>query len=102
MIYGAFLSIKYLKKLEIKTGRYHNYPNEDLPHEDTEIKEEDYEFEKITERKRLDTHCPHTRGLSSDVRLVRIGQPCSLPQYTRWSLAASFSLSDRERSRADN
>ena len=45
MIYGAFLSIKYLKKLEIKTGRYHNYPNEDLPHEDTEIKEEDYEYD---------------------------------------------------------
>ena len=45
MIYGAFLSIKYLKKLEIKTGRYHNYPNEDLPHEDTEIKEEDYKYD---------------------------------------------------------
>ena len=45
--FGAFLSMSYLKKLEIKRGAYHNYPHEDFPHDDTAGKEEDYDYEDL-------------------------------------------------------
>jgi (p)ppGpp synthase/HD superfamily hydrolase len=45
--FGAFLSMSYLKKLEIKRGSYHNYPHEDFPHDDTAGKEEDYDYEDL-------------------------------------------------------
>ena len=71
MIYGAFLSIKYLKKLEIKTGRYHNYPNEDFPHEDTAIKEEDYEYENLEdEYESYKSKCEYSEALLSRLEII--------------------------------
>ncbi|MBY0581250.1 MAG: MFS transporter [Rickettsiales bacterium] len=71
MIYGAFSSIKYLKKLEIKTGRYYNYPNEDLPHEDTAIKEEDYEYENLEdEYEPYKSKCEYSEALLSRLEII--------------------------------
>ena len=70
MIYGAFLSIKYLKELEIKTGRYHNYPNEDFPHEDTAMREEDYEYEMEDEYKSFINRCEYSEALLSRLEII--------------------------------
>ena len=48
-IIGYTWSVYYFKKLEIKNGRYHNYPHEKPPHEDTAINEDDYEYEDLGE-----------------------------------------------------
>lgn len=39
IILCCYFSLNYLKTLEIKSGRYHNYPHEDRPYEDTAINE---------------------------------------------------------------
>ena len=71
MIYGAFLSIKYLKELEIKTGRYHNYPNEDFPHEDTAMREEDYEYENLEdEYQSFSNRCEYSEALLSRLEII--------------------------------
>jgi len=52
-------AINYYKKLEIKTGRYHNYP-----HEDTAGKEEDYEYEPFSRR------CEYSEALLSKLEVI--------------------------------
>ena len=47
IILCCYFSLNYLKTLEIKSGRYHNYPHEDPPYEDTAINEEDYDYEDL-------------------------------------------------------
>ncbi len=44
VVIGYFWGVHYFKNLEIKRGSYYNYPNEDFPHDDTAIKEDDYEY----------------------------------------------------------
>ena len=62
--FGVFLSINYLKKLEIKRGSYHNYPHEDPPHKDTAINEDDYEYEDLgDEYEPFTNKCEYSKNL---------------------------------------
>ena len=42
-----FYATRYIKKLEIKRGTYHNYPHEKYLHKDTAINEDDYEYDDL-------------------------------------------------------
>ena len=61
---GYTLSVYHFKKLEIKNGRYHNYPYEAPPHEDTAINEEDYDYEDLgDEYKPFTSKCEYSTNL---------------------------------------
>jgi len=47
---GYTWGVYYFRKLEIKNGRYHNYPHEDPPHEDTAVNEEDYNSDDLEDK----------------------------------------------------
>ena len=69
-IIGFLWSLSYLKELEIKTGRYHNYPNEDFPHEDTAMREEDYEYEMGDEYKSFINRCEYSEALLNKLEII--------------------------------
>ena len=69
-IVGFLWGLSYLKKLEIKTGRYHNYPDEDFPHEDTAMREEDYEYEMEDEYKSFINRCEYSEALLSRLEII--------------------------------
>ncbi|WHA05487.1 MFS transporter [Candidatus Bandiella numerosa] len=69
-IIGFLWSLSYLKELEIKTGRYHNYPNEDFPHEDTAGKEEEYEYEMGDEYKSFINRCEYSEALLNKLEII--------------------------------
>jgi len=70
-IIGFLWSLSYLKELEIKTGRYHNYPNEDFPHEDTAGKQEDYEYENLEdEYKSFSNRCEYSEALLNKLEII--------------------------------
>ena len=63
-VIGYWWAINYYKKLEIKTGRYHNYPNEDFPHKDTAGKMEDNEYENLEDEYEAFSHrCEYSTNL---------------------------------------
>ncbi len=64
VIIGVMWGMECLKKLEVKNGRYHNYPHEDPPEEDTAIDEEDYDYEDLGDEYEPFTHrCEYTTNL---------------------------------------
>jgi len=70
-IIGVLWGLSYLKKLEIKKGCYHNYPNEDFPHKDTAGKEEDYEYENLeSEYEPFSHRCEYAQDLLSKLEVI--------------------------------
>ncbi len=47
VIIGYAWSLNYLKNLEIKAGRYHNYPNEDFSRPDTAADEKNFSYDDL-------------------------------------------------------
>ena len=61
IVVGYWWAINYFKKLEIQRGVYYNYPNEDLPHEDTAIGEEDFNYDDLEdEYSQFKNKCVHS------------------------------------------
>jgi len=71
VIIGYWWAINYYKKLEIKTGRYHNYPHEDFPHKDTAGNEEDYEYENLADEYGSFSHrCEYAQDLLNKLEVI--------------------------------
>ncbi|WP_336886394.1 MFS transporter [Candidatus Bandiella numerosa] len=70
-IVGFLWALSYLKKLEIKKGCYHNYPNEDFPHEDTAMREEEYEYENLgDEYEPYKSKCEYSEALLNKLEII--------------------------------
>ncbi len=62
-IFGFIWGLNYLKKLEIKAGRYNNYPEEDFPSPDTGANESDFQYELGKEYTPFKNDCVYKKEL---------------------------------------
>ena len=70
VVIGYFWGVYYFKNLEIKRGAYYNYPNEDLPHDDTAIKEEDYEYDLGDDYNPFKGDCQYKLELLDKLKII--------------------------------
>jgi MHS family proline/betaine transporter-like MFS transporter len=63
-------AVKYIKKLEIKDGSYHDYPNEGPGNEDTALKEEAFDYELGNEYEPFKGACQYSIQLLSKLDAV--------------------------------
>ncbi len=62
-IIGFLWGLNYLKKLEIKAGRYNNYPDEDFPRPDSAANETDFQYDLGKEYSSFKNDCVYKKEL---------------------------------------
>ena len=69
-IAGVLWGLSYLKKLEIKRGCYHNYPNEPLTYPDTAANEEDFNYNLDKEYEPFQNQCEYSTQLLDQLHIL--------------------------------
>jgi MFS family permease len=72
IIIGFLYSMNYVKKLEIKKGLYHNYPEEDFTEPDTAAKEEDFEYDLDEEYQSSNLSCEYADKLLNRLKELNL------------------------------
>lgn len=72
ILVGFFYGMNYVKKLEIKKGLYHNYPEEDFTEPDTAAKEEDFEYDLDEEYQSSNLSCEYADKLLNRLKELNL------------------------------